>query len=105
MRWGRSVDRDGSLALIAFLGGDTTTLSLRPIVGRRLTLTGSTLRPQTTAEKTAIRDRFRELAVPLLENGSIQPKVHRVFALDDARAAHECMEAGLHMGKIALSTD
>ncbi len=97
--------RDGRYALIAFLGGDTTSVSLRPIVGRRLTLTGSTLRPQTTAEKTAIRDRFRELAVPLLENGSIQPKVHGVFSLDDARGAHECMEAGMHMGKIALSTD
>ena len=97
--------RDGRYALIAFLGGDTTTMSLRPIVGRRLTLTGSTLRPQTPAEKTAIRDRFRELAVPLLEGGSIKPNIHRVFALEDARSAHVCMEEGRHMGKLALSVN
>ena len=94
--------RDGRYALIAFLGGDTTAVGLRPIVGRRLTLTGSTLRPQTSIEKTAIRDRFRELAIPLLENGSIKPNVHRVFDLDDARSAHACMEEGHHMGKLAL---
>lgn len=94
--------KDGRYSIIAFLGGNTTMLDLRPIVGRRLTLTGSTLRPQTAAEKTAIRNRFRELAGPLLEDGSIKPHVHRVFALDDARGAHACMEEGRHMGKLAL---
>ncbi len=96
---------DGRYALIAFLGGNTAAVDLRPILGRRLTLTGSALRPQTSAEKTAIRDHFRELAVPLLENGSVKPNVDRVFALDDAQSAHACMEAGRHMGKLALTVD
>ena len=97
--------RDGRYALIAFLGGATSKVDLRPIVGRRLTLTGSTLRPQTQAEKTAIRNRFRDIAVPLLENGALQPNVDEVFPLDDARDAHAYMESGKHMGKLALSVD
>ena len=97
--------RDGRYAFIAFLGGDTSQVDLRPIVGRRLSLTGSTLRPQTTAEKTRIRDRFRDLAVPLLENGTVKPKLDRVFRLEDARDAHAYMDTGTHMGKIALSVD
>ena len=96
--------RDGRYALIAFLGGDTTEINLRPIVGKRITLTGSTLRPQTVAEKTAIRDRYAELALPLLETGEIKPIIDREFALDDARSAHEYMETGKHMGKIVLTT-
>ena len=96
--------RDGRYALIAFLGGDTTEINLRPIVGKRITLTGSTLRPQTIAEKTAIRDRYAELALPLLESGKMVPIIDREFALGDARSAHEYMESGEHMGKIVLTT-
>jgi len=96
--------RDGRYALIAFLGGDTTEINLRPIVGKRISLTGSTLRPQTIAEKTAIRDRYAELALPLLESGKMKPIIDEEFALDDARSAHEYMESGKHMGKIVLTT-
>ena len=96
--------RDGRYALIAFLGGDTTEINLRPIVGKRIVLTGSTLRPQTVAEKTAIRDRYAELALPLLESGKMAPIIDREFALGDAQSAHEYMESGEHMGKIVLIT-
>ncbi len=97
--------RDGRYAMIAFLRGARTELDLRPIVAKRLSLTGSTLRPQTIAEKRAIRDRLREFALPLLESGRVRPIVDSTFRLDDARLAHECMEAGKHMGKIILRMD
>jgi putative PIG3 family NAD(P)H quinone oxidoreductase len=97
--------RDGRYSIIAFLGGFKTELDLRPILGKRIVLTGSTLRPQTVAEKTAIRNAFRERAVPLLESGAFEPIVHQTFALDEAQQAHECMEAGQHIGKIILRVD
>ena len=94
--------RDGRYALIAFLRGDTAELSLRPIVGRRISLTGSTLRPQTVEEKALIRDFFRRVALPLFASGAVKTHVHEVFPLEQARAAHECMESGQHMGKLIL---
>jgi putative PIG3 family NAD(P)H quinone oxidoreductase len=97
--------RDGRCSIIAFLGGFKTELDLRPILGKRIVLTGSTLRPQTVAEKTAIRNAFRERVVPLIESGAFEPIVHQTFALDEAQQAHECMEAGQHIGKIILRVD
>lgn len=96
--------RDGRYALIAFLRGAVTELDLRPILARRIVLTGSTLRPQSTAEKAAIRDDFAERVMPLLESGAFRPIVDRTFPLSDARSAHEYMESGEHMGKIILTT-
>ena len=95
--------RDGRYALIAFLRGDTTEINLRPIVGKRIVLTGSTLRPQSVGEKTAIRDYFAERAMPLLDSGTIRPIVDRTFALSEAQQAHEYMESGKHMGKIVMT--
>ncbi|MEO1246277.1 MAG: NAD(P)H-quinone oxidoreductase [Pseudomonadota bacterium] len=95
--------RDGRYALIAFLRGDTAEINLRPIVGKRIVLTGSTLRPQTVAEKTAIRDRFAEIVLPLLESGAMKPIIDKRFALAEARRAHEYMETSAHMGKIVLT--
>ncbi len=97
--------RDGRYAMIAFLRGDTTELNLRLIVGKRIVLTGSTLRPQSADEKAAIRDYFATIAMPLLESGKFRPIVDRTFALADARKAHEYMESGEHMGKIILTID
>jgi putative PIG3 family NAD(P)H quinone oxidoreductase len=96
--------RDGRYALIAFLRGDTAEISLRPIVGRRIVLTGSTLRPQTIEEKALIREKFRQMALPLLASGAVKPPIHEVYPLEEARAAHECMESGRHMGKLILQT-
>ena len=97
--------RDGRYALIAFLRGPQATINLRRIVTHRLTLTGSTLRPQSVAEKAAIATELRENVLPLLESGEIKPIIFRTFALSEAAAAHALMESSAHMGKIVLETD
>ena len=83
---------EGRLVVIGFMGGDTATLDFRRILGRRLTITGSTLRPRTAAEKGEIASALRREVWPLLEAGAIKPVVYRTFALDDAAAAHRLME-------------
>jgi NADPH2:quinone reductase len=96
--------RDGRYALIAFLAGSKADLDLRPVLARRLTLSGSTLRPQTVAEKAHIAAELAEHVVPLLESGRVRPIIHSVFPLADARLAHVLMEKSEHMGKIVLET-
>jgi putative PIG3 family NAD(P)H quinone oxidoreductase len=93
---------EGRLVVIGFMGGDTATLDFRRILGRRLTITGSTLRPRTAAEKGEIASALRREVWPLLEAGAIKPVVYRTFALDDAAAAHRLMESSEHIGKIVL---
>ncbi|MCB1845455.1 MAG: zinc-binding dehydrogenase, partial [Halioglobus sp.] len=97
--------RDGRYCLIAFLDGPTATVNLRRILTHRLTMTGSTLRPQTIAEKAAIAAELRTHVLPLLASGQVAPVIYRRFSLQDAHAAHELMESGEHMGKIVLLTD
>lgn len=94
--------RDGRYALIAFLDGPRAELNLRRIVTHRLVLTGSTLRPQTVAEKARIAAELRERVLPLLEKGRVKPMVYASFALEDAAEAHQLMESSRHMGKIVL---
>jgi len=94
--------RDGRYALIAFLLGSRADLDLRPILARRLTLSGSTLRPQTVAEKAQIAAELAEHVVPLLESGRVRPIIHTVFPLAEASLAHALMEKSEHMGKIVL---
>lgn len=96
------LNRDGRYALIAFLGGTRAELDLRGIVTRRLVLTGSTLRPQTVAEKGRIADGLRSEVLPLLADGSVRPLIFRTFALEQAADAHRLMESSEHMGKIVL---
>lgn len=94
---------DGRLIVIGFMGGEpTATIDLRRILGRRLTLTGSALRPRTVAEKGAIADSLRREVWPLLERGVVAPVVYRTFPLAEAAAAHRLMESGEHVGKIVL---
>jgi putative PIG3 family NAD(P)H quinone oxidoreductase len=95
---------EGRLVVIGFMGGDTATLDFRRILGRRLTITGSTLRPRTAAEKGAIASALRSDVWPLLDTGAIKPVVYRTFPLDDAAAAHRLMESSEHVGKIVLVT-
>ena len=71
---------------------------------KRITLTGSTLRAQSFAQKKVMCDELRQHIYPHLENGSIKPVVDRVFELADVAKAHEYMQSGAHMGKIILST-
>jgi NADPH2:quinone reductase len=93
---------EGRLVVIGFMGGDTATLDFRRILGRRLTITGSTLRPRSAAEKGEIAAALRREVWPRLEAGTIKPVVYRTFPLDDAAAAHRLMESSEHVGKIVL---
>jgi NADPH2:quinone reductase len=93
---------DGRLVVIALLGGAKTTVDLGQILRRRLTVTGSTLRPRSVAFKAAIVSKLREHIWPLLESSKIKPIVHRTFPLEDAVSAHELMESSAHIGKIVL---
>ncbi len=100
----RSLATDGRLVMIAFLGGfEAEKVDLRPIMVRRLTVTGSTMRPRTTAEKGAIAADLLEKVWPLLENGKVAPSIYRTFPLQEAAAAHALMESSAHIGKIMLT--
>ena len=93
---------DGRLSLIAFLGGTKTSLDLSDILRRRLTITGSTLRPRPVEFKATVAQALREKIWPLIESGKIRPVIHKTFALDEAAAAHALMESSEHVGKIML---
>jgi NADPH2:quinone reductase len=94
---------DGRLSLIAFLGGSNTTLDMSDILFRRLTITGSTLRPRSVEYKTAVADALRQHVWPKIEAGTIKPVIHSVFPLEQAAEAHRLMESSTHVGKIVLS--
>jgi NADPH2:quinone reductase len=98
----KALATDGRLSIIAFLGGTRTTLDMGDILYRRLTITGSTLRPRTVEYKTQVAHALRERVWPLIEAGKIRPVIHRVFRLDQARDAHALMESSVHVGKIML---
>lgn len=94
---------DGRLSLIAFLGGTKTSLDMTDILRRRLTITGSTLRPRPVEVKATIARALREKVWPLIEAGKIRPVIYRTFGLEEAAAAHALMESSEHVGKILLS--
>jgi NADPH:quinone reductase len=93
----------GRLVQIAFLEGSEVRLDLRPMVAKGLTLSGSTLRPRTVAEKGTIAAALKEQVWPLIEAGKVKPLVARTFPLADAAGAHRLMEARDHIGKIVLT--
>ena len=94
---------DARLVIIGFMEGKpTATVDLRKILGRRLTITGSALRPRSVQEKGAIADALRREVWPLLEQGTVKPIVYRTFPLAEAAAAHRLMESSEHVGKIVL---
>ena len=96
---------DGRLVEIGFMGGKSAaTVDLGDILRRRLTITGSTLRPRTVEEKGAIADALRGQVWPLLEAGRVKPIIYRTFPLAEAAAAHQLMESSEHIGKIVLTT-
>lgn len=99
----RCLRQDGRLVIIAFLGGhEVEKADLRPIMTRRLTVTGSTMRPRTEAEKGAIARALEEKVWPMLARGECRPVIHASFPLADAAAAHRLMESSSHVGKIML---
>jgi NADPH:quinone reductase len=98
--------KDGRLVLIGMMDGEPTApLDIRRVLGRRLTITGSLLRPRPVAEKGAIAAALRREVWPLLERGTVRPVVHRTFPLSEAAAAHRLMESSDHVGKIVLTTE
>ena len=94
---------DGRLVLIALLGGAKAQVSLGQILLRRLTITGSTLRPRPVAFKAAIAAQLRDKVWPLLEAGRIKPVIFKTFPLAEAAQAHALMETSTHVGKIMLT--
>lgn len=94
---------EGRLVQIAFLKTSAVALDLNVLMRRRLTLTGSTLRPRSVAEKGAIAAALRSQVWPLLESGRVSPQIHRVFPLADAAEAHRLMESSQHIGKLVLA--
>lgn len=94
---------DGRLVQIAFLKGPKAEVDLTPILQRRLTLTGSTLRPRSVEEKGAIAWALRGAVWPMLDHGTVRPLVHKTFPLAQAADAHRLMEARQHVGKIVLT--
>jgi putative PIG3 family NAD(P)H quinone oxidoreductase len=94
---------DGRLVQIGLMGGESSTIDLRRILARCLTVTGSTLRPRSVAEKGAIAAALREHVWPLLERGVVKPIVYRTFPLREAANAHRLMESSDHIGKIVLT--
>ena len=94
---------DGRLVNIAFLGGSKVEVNLLPVMLKRLTLTGSTLRARSVEFKGAIAARLREKVWPHLEKGEIKPVMAARFPLAEAAAAHRLMESSAHIGKIVLT--
>jgi NADPH2:quinone reductase len=93
---------DGRLVQIAFLQGPQVSLNFAHVMTRRLTITGSTMRPQSVAAKAAIAAELREKVWPLLNAGRVRPIIDSEFPLDQAAAAHSLMESSTHIGKIVL---
>ena len=99
----RCLALDGRLVLIAFLGGyEVPSADLRPIMIKRLTVTGSTMRPRTTAQKGALAAALEEKVWPLLSAGRCGPEIFARFPLAKADEAHRLMESSTHVGKILL---
>lgn len=93
---------DGRLVQIAFLKTSKVEIDLMQVMRRRLTITGSTLRPQSVAAKAAIGRALEARVWPVLASRAVSPVVHATFPLADAAAAHRLMESSRHIGKIVL---
>ena len=96
---------DGRLVFIASHQGETAEVNIRAIVRRRLTLPGSPLRPRSAAYKGRIAAELVREVWPLLESGEIRTRIHKVFAFDDVRAAHQLMDGNEQIGKVVLAVD
>lgn len=93
---------EGRLVFIAFLRGAKMELNMAPVMMKRLTVTGSTLRARPVTDKAPIAQTLREAVWPLLANGTVKPIIDRIFPLTEAAAAHALMESNRHIGKILL---
>ncbi|MEP4197154.1 MAG: NAD(P)H-quinone oxidoreductase [Aliishimia sp.] len=98
----KAAAEDGRLVQIAFLQGPKAEINFAPLMTKRLTMTGSTLRPQSDLAKARIAQDLLEAVWPMLDSGRIAPVMDSEFALDDASKAHARMESSEHVGKIVL---
>lgn len=94
---------EGRLVSIAFLKGAKVEINLMPMMMKRLTITGSTLRARSVEQKAAIAAPLRRQVWPLLDQGKVKPVIHRTFPLAKAAEAHRLMETSEHIGKIVLT--
>lgn len=99
----RAAAKDGRIVNIAFLGGAKVEVNLLPVMLKRLTLTGSTLRPQPPEVKAEIARDLEAKVWPMIEAGKIRPLIAATFVLDDVADAHRLMESSNHIGKIVLT--
>lgn len=105
---GREIDclaDDGRIVVIAHQGGKTSEVDANQIMRRRLTITGSTLRPRSVEFKGAIARALRAYVWPLIEERKIKPVIYETFVLEAAAKAHQLMESSQHIGKIVLTVD
>jgi putative PIG3 family NAD(P)H quinone oxidoreductase len=93
---------EGRLVQIAFLKGPKSRLNLLPVLQKRLTITGSTLRPRSVEDKGRIAAAIRKEVWPLLARGVVRPVIHATFPLPEAFRAHAVLEEGAHIGKVVL---
>jgi putative PIG3 family NAD(P)H quinone oxidoreductase len=94
---------DGRLVQIAFLKGTTAEINFAQVMVKRQTITGSTLRPRSVADKAKIAAAIKEHILPLFESGKVKPVLYKTFPLAQAAAAHQLMESSAHTGKIILT--
>jgi len=94
---------DGRIVSIAFLRGPKAEVNFMPVMAKRLTLTGSTLRPRSNEEKAALARAIEANVWPLIETGRVKPIIDTTFPLADAAKAHALMESSSHIGKIVLT--
>lgn len=99
-----ALNRMGRLVNIAFQSGSKVEIDLLPLMIKRLTLTGSTLRARTPEEKRHVRDGVEREYWGHVTSGAIKPVVHKVFSMDDVDSAHEMMRASTHIGKLVVET-
>jgi len=98
----RSLALEGRYCFIAFLEGGQATIDFRPLMMKRQTITGSTLRARPDSQKAAIAVALKEKVWPLLEAKKVRPVINKVFPLDQVVDAHKLMESSAHIGKIML---
>lgn len=101
----KTAAQDGRIVSIAFLNGSTAEVNFMPVMLKRLTLTGSTLRARGIEEKAAIAAALGEKVWPLLEAGRVKPVIDATFPLRDTAKAHERMESSAHIGKLVLTME
>jgi NADPH2:quinone reductase len=94
---------DGRIVIIAIMGGSKAEVNTGQILRRRLTITGSTLRPRPVSFKKQITHQLHERIWPLLNAGKLKPVIYKTFSLEEAADAHRLMESSEHVGKIVLT--